>query len=218
MPWKERLTQRSCVCAPDLLVYLRERKGWTQKELAKAAGYSERLVNKAEAGQPISLEAIDHLAEALGDGDKPIYPEDLITDPIKHAKEYIAALYTKGMEIVDAIEHFLDEEVVFQIAGDPKNVPFAGVYRGIPALREGFRLFYSVLEAPKNHNYQEHYTFVGQGNEVIMTGESWIHPIGMPLEQPIRIAHRYVFRRGKLVLLEDVYDTLAGKQSLEREF
>ena len=49
-----------------------------------------------------------------------------------------------------------------------------------------------------------------------MTGESWIHPIGLPMENLIRLAHRFVFHRGKLVLLEDVFDTMSGKKSFKK--
>ena len=38
--------------------------GWSQAALADRAGYSERLVRKAEAGGKISLQALRDLAEA----------------------------------------------------------------------------------------------------------------------------------------------------------
>ncbi len=215
MAWKEPPLKRSYACNPELLTFLRDSKGLTQQQLAEIAGYSERLISKAEAGQPISIGTIDDLAEALSTEDEPIYPEDLITDPVKHAKEYIAAVYTRGKGVVDAIAHFLDDDLVFRVAGDPEQLPFAGEHHGIDGVRRMFDIFFSMLEAPKNHNHEEHYTFIGQGNEVSMVGESWIHPIGLPMEKPIMITHRFVFRRGKLVLLEDVFDTMSGKKSFE---
>jgi len=214
MDWKEPPRKRSYTCNPELLVFLRDRKGLTQQQLAKAAGYSERLISKAEAGQLISTTAIADLAEALCLSDEPVHPEELITDPVKLAKEYIAAVYTQGKGMVDAIRHFLDDEVVFRIAGDPEQIPFAGEHQGIAAVRQAFDIFYSILEAPADHDYLSCYTFLGQGNEVTMWGETWIHPIGQPMEKPISISHRMVFRRGKLILLEDIFDTFAGQQAL----
>ncbi len=214
MAWKEPPLKRSYACNSDLLVFLRERKGLTQNELSQAAGYSERLISKAEAGQPISTATVADLAEALSSENEPVYPEDLITDPVSLAKEYMAALHTKGNGIVEAIQRFLDDEMILRITGDPKHFPFAGEHCGIEAVRRAFDLFFSILEAPANHDHAADYRYVGQGNEVILWGKSWIHPIGQPMERPIPIAHRFVFERGKLVLLEDVYDTLAGSESL----
>ncbi len=215
MAWKEPPLKRSYACNPELLVYLRERKGLTQQQLAEVAGYSERLISKAESGQAISTAAVADLAEALSSENEPVYPEDLITDPVSLAKEYMAALHTQGNGIVDAIQRFLDDEVIFRISGDPKHFPFAGEHCGIEAVRRVFEIFFSILEAPADHDHEANYKYVGQGNEVILWGESWIHPIGQPMERPIPIAHRFVFERGKLVLLEDVYDTLAGSESLQ---
>ena len=73
-----------------------------------------------------------------------------------------------------------------------------------------------ATEAPQGHHHEQHYNFIAQGKEVIMTGESWIHPIGLPMENLIRLAHRFVFHRGKLVLLEDVFDTMSGKKSFKK--
>ena len=182
-----------------MLVFLRERNELTQKQFAEAAGYSERLISKAEAGQPISTNVIDDLAEALSTDADPVFPEDLITNPVKHAKEYIAAVYSEGEGVVDAIAHFLDENIVFRVTGDPAQIPFAGEHHGIEGMRRMFSIFFSILEAPQGHNHEQHYNFIAQGKEVIMTGESWIHPIGLPMENLIRLAHRFVFHRGCLL-------------------
>lgn len=45
---------------------LREARSWTQVMLADKAGVSERCVQRAEAGRPISAESLLDLAEALG--------------------------------------------------------------------------------------------------------------------------------------------------------
>lgn len=215
MAWKEPPLKRAYACNVDVLVYLRERRGWTQQQLGKVTGYSERLISKAEAGKTVSTATIADLADAFSTADKPIYPEDLISDPVKLAKEYIAAVYSQGKRMVDAIQHFLADDVVFRIAGDPEQIPFAGEHRGIEAVRRSLDIFFSILEAPADHDHEPHYRFFGQGNEVSMWGESWIHPIGQPMEKPISISHRFVFQRGKLILLEDVFDTLAGKEALQ---
>ena len=57
--------RRSFRCNGNLLRFFRDRKGMTQSQLASESGYSVRLVGKAEAGQPIRMETVEVLAEAL---------------------------------------------------------------------------------------------------------------------------------------------------------
>jgi len=200
-----------------MLRFHRESKAWTQRELAKAAGYSERLVSKAEAGQSISAAAVADLAGALSTAESPIYPEDLIVDPVQLAKEYIAAEHQQPGRVVDAIRHFLDEEIVIRLAGDPATIPFAGEHRGIAAVERVFELFYSILEVPAGHDHTPWYQYLGQGNEVIIWGKSWIHPIGHPMEKPLDLVHRMKFRRGKLIEVEVVFDTLEGSRVIKED-
>lgn len=217
MAWTKRDLKRSYPCNKELLGFLRERKGWTQSELGHFSGYSKRLICKAEAGKPICSDAINDLAESLSIPDDPIYPEDLISDPVKMAQDYIAALYIHQKDIVQAIRHFLDEEIAIRLPGDPDLIPFAGEHHGIAEVERAFEIFYSILEVPANHDHTEYYTYLGQGNEVIVWGESWIHPIGAPMTAPMRLVHRMRFRRGKLLLVDVVYDSLHGKRVLHPE-
>jgi transcriptional regulator with XRE-family HTH domain len=87
--FENQIRNVSHVCNPELLVFRRRRKGWTQFELARAAGYTERLISKAESGRPISRQAIVDIAEALSFPDHPLAPEDLICNPLTLARQYI---------------------------------------------------------------------------------------------------------------------------------
>lgn len=55
----------STVTLPRLRA-LRERKAWTQLELAEKAQVARGTVSNAEAGEPIKLPTVRRLAEALG--------------------------------------------------------------------------------------------------------------------------------------------------------
>ncbi len=208
-PWK-----RSYRCNVDLLVYLRERKGWTQHVLAEKSGYSERLISKVESGRPISRAAIEILAETLSTDDDRIYLEDLISDNVALAKEYVNAIYVHQKHAFEKIRHFLDDDVVFRVAGDPAVIPFAGEHRGLAEVERMVGVFFSVLQAPANHDHTACYSYLAQGKDVIVWGQSWLHPIGVPLKQPMMISNRMTFQRGKMIRFEDVYDTLHGAQVL----
>lgn len=216
MGWSTTNLKRAYACNPDILRQLRESRGWTQRELAIRSGYTDRLVSKAESGRSVSAHTVEVLAETLSTPDQPIYPEDLIFDPVARAKDYIKSFYCHQREVVAKIRHFLDDEVVYRIAGDPALIPFAGEHRGIEAVERLMELFFSLLEVPENHDPEPWYRYMGQGNEVIIWGESWIHPIGSPMTKPIGVTIRMVFRKGKLVLFDDVFDTQAGEACLRK--
>lgn len=214
MTWASNGRKRSYACNSELLCYLRERKGWTQRELASVSGYSERLISKAEAGRPISRDTIADLAESLSSAEETIYPEDLVCDPVMLAKEYFSALHTQQKDIVAAIRHFLDDEIVYRIQGDPAEIPFAGEHRGIAAVERAYEIFFSLLEVPEGYDHDAGFSFLGQGNVVIVWGSSWIHPIGVPMSEPLKLVHRMHFRRGKMHLFEIIFDTKTGAEVL----
>jgi transcriptional regulator with XRE-family HTH domain len=198
---------KSTGCNGTLIRQLREVRGWTQAELAERTGYSERLIVKAESGRPLARGTIDNLAVALSADASPIYFEDLTTDPVVLARKYTEALYRHRENLVDAIRHFLDDEVSFRISGDPTVVPFAGEHTGIDAIDRGFKLFFSIMDVPERHDHEKYYRYIADGNDVVVWGESWIHPKGQPLARPMSIANLMRFRRGKLYRFEDNYDT-----------
>jgi len=207
---------RAFACNRDYLRSLRLQNGWTQADLAKRAGYSERLISKAEAGVPIARDTIVDLADAFSETNpEPIFWEDLASDPVQLAQRYLDALHIHQQDLVDHLLDFLHEDVVFRIAGDPSQIPFAGEHTGIDAVRRAFGIFFSVLEVPANRDYNEDYQVMGQGPNAVIWGESWIHPIGNPMNEPIRVSNLLIFKRGKLVLLDDCYDTATGAARLQ---
>ncbi|MEW4562812.1 helix-turn-helix transcriptional regulator [Bremerella sp. JC770] len=207
---------RAFSCNRDYLRNLRLQNGWTQADLAKRAGYSERLISKAEAGVPIARDTIVDLADAFSEiTPEPVFWEDLACDPVQLAQRYLDALHIHQANLVDHILDFLHEDVVFRIAGDPSQIPFAGEHIGVDAVRTAFGIFFSVLEVPADHDYNKNFQVMGQGPNAVIWGESWIHPIGRPMPQPIRTSNLLMFKRGKLVLLDDCYDTAAGAARLK---
>ena len=81
----------------------------------------------------------------------------------------------------------------------PTYSPFAGEHRGIASVERAFENFYSILEVPDGHDHTPWYTYLGHGNDVIVWGDSWIHPRGAPMTTPMKLVHRMKFRRGKLL-------------------
>ena len=216
MPWIRRDLKRSYACNVRLLKFFRERKNWSQKQLADASIMSERAISKAESGKPVSPGTIDKLAKALSDDKIMVFPEDLITDTIELAKAYMQAFHLSQENMVRDIRRFTDPNAVFHIAGDPRKIPFAGMHNGLEEFDRAMKTFFRLFEVPNDPNQIGCYTFYPKGNDVVVWGESMIHPIGRPMNAPMPVTLRFSYRRGKLNLVEDRYDVNLGQQALRK--
>lgn len=65
-----------------LLRSLRLARGWTQQEAAARSGMTDRLIRKAEAGQPLQLNSLSLLAQLYGTPLAPLTVEQLLAGPL----------------------------------------------------------------------------------------------------------------------------------------
>jgi transcriptional regulator with XRE-family HTH domain len=129
-------------CHPGLIRAYRERRGWTQVELAVRAGFSERLVRKAEAGEPLRLDTVQVLAQALSIPAEPLAAADLVDDPLAVAQSMLRAHLLYGVDAPRRCAHLLDPNVVTVIHSDPRNVAFAGEFVGVEGMERLTRTAY----------------------------------------------------------------------------
>jgi len=202
MSWSKSVIKRSYQCNPELLRFLRSKKGWSQKRLAKESGYSERLICKAEAGLSVSSEAIEVLAKALSTEDLQLKPEDLICDPIALSKKFIEALHLLQRDLVKGIAHFTDPRGEFNFVqcamGD-----YAGSYQGIAALNIAAGKFFDAQEFVAGQDFKSSYQYFGSENEVVAWGTSTIRVKETGEILNISITLRLVFEKGRLSRVED---------------
>jgi transcriptional regulator with XRE-family HTH domain len=201
---------RSMPCNGKLISQLRKKIGWTQSDLARRAGFTERLIVKAEASQNIAASTLCIIAETLSEGGAAVSSQELSVDPAALAREFILSMYQRERNVIDVNEHFISPDVVLHFAGDPSVFPFAGSHVGIEAARRAFALFYSVIEPPEDHSEIENFQFVSTGHGALVWGETWAHPVGMPMPGPIKLAIKMDFKNGKLVSFDDRFDTQEG--------
>jgi transcriptional regulator with XRE-family HTH domain len=76
-----RRTRSFSVSGP-LLRSLRAGRGWTQGEVAAKAGFSDRLIRKAEAGGAIDAHSIATLARLYSSPERRLTPQDLLAEPL----------------------------------------------------------------------------------------------------------------------------------------
>lgn len=105
------------VCGASLR-QLRIACGITQAELARRAGYSERLIRKAEAGGSLELETIADLATALSDYGQRIEVVDLCSSPEGLARKFVESYDEHERLMLDYCGHLLAEDFVFHCAGE----------------------------------------------------------------------------------------------------
>ena len=197
-------------CNGKLISQLRKKIGWTQGELARRAGFTERLIVKAEASQNIAPSTLSIIAEALTEGGESVVLQELSADPAILAKEFFLSTYNHGPKALDVNRHFISPDLVVHFAGDPTVFPFAGSHMGIEAARKAFELFYSVIQPPKDHSEIESIQFVSTGHGALVWGETWAHPIGVPMSGPMKFAIKLDFRNGLMTVFDDRFDTLEG--------
>jgi len=198
------------------ILFFRKQRGLTQKQLAKMAGYSERLVRKAEAGGSLSSLTIRDLAAALSDDGVVVHPADLICSPESLAREFMAAFSEFQAEMITHVEHFLDPQAMLLCAGDPKKIPFAGQWQGVDGFERWVRTFFATLVRPVKDFYQPE--VLSHGNTVIMWGQDlWGRDLGDAPDltfPPIWVTQRYEFRQGRLTQFEHRFDTESGSTHL----
>ncbi|QEG20845.1 helix-turn-helix domain-containing protein [Mariniblastus fucicola] len=209
MSWTRQELKQSFTCNGAYIKYLRKRMGWSQRELKIASGYSERLISKAEANGSIVLATLVDLAQALSTPQEIVRPEQLVFDPIAIAKSITHATYVLQRNMFTRMQHMIADDFVLEAIGDPKQFPFVGRYEGVDGFREAIDRFFSCMEVPANVDHTQWYDYFHcpkNENVVVVWGQSWIHPIGSPLDSPLDITQRIEIRNDKVCYFENRYD------------
>jgi len=209
MTWTKRELKKSFPCNGAYIKYLRKRKGWSQKQLVQASGYSLRLILKAESDGRIVLQTLLDLAQALSTESEVIQPEQLILEPIGIAKFITHATYVFQRDMYEQLSHIVKEDIEIEFFGDLERFPFVGRYHGLEGFKEAIDKYFSCMEVPENVSHtkwHDYYSQLDNPNVVVVWGKSWIHPIGCPNQAPLDITQKIEFRDGKVSRFETRYE------------
>ncbi len=158
--------------------YYREKKDLRQTDLARLSGYSVRLIGKAEAGKPISPEAIEDLAGALSSDDFQIGPQDLISHPEQTAKNYFENLLDHDSNRA-WFQHFIDANISIKVLVSHQGALRELAYTGINGFAEYRRVFCEFfLNSLRDEKYASRRIF-SSGNEVVV----WHEPISCSVKK-----------------------------------
>ena len=192
---------------------IRRSIGWTQTELAKRSGYSERLIRKAEHGGPLDLSTVRDIAQALSLSSTPVKIGDLVQDALAIAQLWVRALNEQGRKMVLTVRPFLAPDFVFHCPGDPKPAPFIGTWTGAEGFKAFLDSYFTVFRRIKNENV----TFT-TGTDLVSARWQEIGYVQDLLVGPVRINMHFHFKHGLITRIDDEYDiTGAEKTKMEVE-
>lgn len=211
MGWALPPTRRSYPVRGEYVKFLRERRGWTQDDFARLCGYSERLIRKAEGSDSLSPDAIADLADALSESGGPVFPEDLVSDPLAAARLFIESYDLYEQSMLAHCSHIFHDDVVLWCAGAEQGIPFAGTFQGMAGLQEWLDRFFSIIKRPARGVMKP--AFSVAGNEVIAKYEEPTSVNGVPGD-PLWIVNITKFERGKIIRIENYFDTYAGHNAM----
>jgi transcriptional regulator with XRE-family HTH domain len=179
--------QRGVPVRGDYLRFLRKRRGWTQQEFALLAGYSERLVRKAEEGRCLMPETIQVLAETLTSDELPVAAEDLWLSSRQTMMLFgrlLAGIRPLTMECLTPVA---SDSMETLCKGAPE-VAFTGVFRGRSGLMTWIERFREVL-ADGHSQPQEWSLLVDQQQAFLHTAWifEWRQGCSAPLDLDIRV-------------------------------
>jgi transcriptional regulator with XRE-family HTH domain len=202
--WKTMARRPALPCNRELLQKLRRHKGWTQAQLAKVVGYSERLISKAETGHPISLESIENLADALSGEDRIVYPEDLIADPLLTTREIILQLQQIRAAAIDDLQCYLDEKVEMHLVGHRNAKSCPSVSCGRTKVLSVLRYLWNEVGGTSLHLGDLH--CFGSGAEVAVWSKLSCESTEAGAKDGVQTCTRLEFRRGRIWRIELMID------------
>lgn len=194
----------------DRIKYYRRLLNFTQADLAKKSGYSERLIRRAEAGEPLADQTARDLAAALSTENLKVTIQDLSVDPIALARIFVESYDCFGRDLLLHCEHFISDTFKFICFGDPES-PLTGTWPGKAGMQNWLDIFFGIFGRPEGYRLEPKFT--SEGNHVsvryldMFTFQDLLSP-------QMWVNLHFEFADGKLEVLSDEYDTLIGKEFL----
>ena len=131
--------ERSIGVCGERMKYYRSILGWTQDELARRSGYSDRLIRKAEGGHSLSFETLQNLAQAFCCNGTKVSADDLMSSPKKSVQNFVDFGFSRCDDI-RLIHEIATSDCELEFNGDAR-VPLTGTWLGVEGLFRWLKLF-----------------------------------------------------------------------------
>ena len=203
-------------CNGKLISLLRKQVGWTQGELARRAGFTERLIVKAEASQSVATATLEILSQTLREAGIVVSLRDLASDPATLARVFFLSACEFGPSAFERNASFISEEIIVHFAGDPSIFPFAGTHAGIDAAKLAFASFHQVLQPLEDQfdiKVVPFFTAGQQGQGAIVWGETRTDA-RKSMSSTMKFEIMMHFKDGLMTVFDYRFDTLAGARQM----
>jgi transcriptional regulator with XRE-family HTH domain len=192
--------------------YIRTLLGWTQAELGRRSGYSERLIRKAESGGTLKLSTIRDISEAMTAAGVPITVLQLTLDYLTLVREFIEAYDANGAEAVQHCDAIFTEDIELRCTADSTKVSFAGTWQQIEGLKKFFVLYFEVFTRRPSSLTPTYFT---SGESVIARFDDTLYHQGHRLPT-VRFNLHFAFRDGLISHIEYEFNHHQACQDLEQ--
>lgn len=190
----------------------------TQAKLASIGGFNERVIRKAEAGEPIRLHTLNVLAEALSTQEQPLSAADLRGDPLTVAQAYYDLRDEHCDEFALHCGHLLADDYAITVHADKEVLPYAGTWQGqdgLYALCKRIRHFFKPMG--------ETVRFTTSNDLVLAMRQSAVQPLrdtnGRPHEHPPPLLKSWIFQEwtianGRIMRDELYFDSFVYQRAM----
>jgi len=191
--------------------------GWSQAELAKASGYSERSIRKAEKGGSLNLDTINDLAETFLKYGIEISADELMFDIVSIARTFVESYDALGARMLDACESHLCTDFEFNRTNTFNASELAGSkpvskWVGVDGFRTFLHLFFRVYHRKENSLTP---VYLSNNDRVAVRYDETLYYQGHKL--PTMWVNLHFFFRGSLICqIDSEFNHLEIAQELER--
>lgn len=221
---------RSVIVNGPLLRQLRMERYWTQAELARRAGYTTRLIRKAESGGSVDLETLANIAATLSQGAEQVAPQqltirngdvdsfqraDLLATSVplhlRIAHTFVECYDSGGRNFAAKCGELFTTDVEFHCPADRESVPFGGVWHGTEGVQGFFDAFHAVFTRKHDSLVTE---YMSTNNSVVarFTDQVFFQGHSMP---SYWVYLHFQFRDGRCYRVDDEFDHYNAKRNFE---
>jgi transcriptional regulator with XRE-family HTH domain len=183
--------------------HFRVAQEWTQVELARRSGYSERVIRKAEAGGPISRSALRVIAKALSSNGRVVTEDDLCQSPVNIVRQFIESYDWHYDQMLPHCESLISSDFSFHSAGD-KDSTVRGTWIGSEGWQAWLNEMKKLVERPIRGKLDVFFMTDGE-----IVAARYIDHFAAPGQEPVAMWVNLYFqiKQGKICRLDNHYDT-----------
>jgi transcriptional regulator with XRE-family HTH domain len=196
---------------------IRLQLGWSQAELAKASGYSERSIRKAEKGGSLNLDTINDLAETFLKYGVEVSADELMLDIVSIARSFVESYDALGVRMLDVCESQLSSDFEFNRNNTFNASELAGTkpisnWVGLEGFRTFLHLFFRVYKRKPNSLTP---VYLSNSDRVAVRYDETLYYQGHKL--PTMWVNLHFFFRGSLICqIDSEFNHLEIARELER--